>query len=191
MTRFLFDHQTNRTNQTNRTHRTQCKDEGTKLNKWLLVNVQNSKEFACQVLNRDVWSNQTVKDIIKEHFIFWQIYHEQAEGQRYIQFYNVHEYPHVSILDPRTGEKLSSFSVGDADSLCEFITEFINEHPTPNGKQNHASQTPSSSSGPSSSHRDSLSKVGGALSPVGSRLEYPLFASHYSCESLLLNSENL
>lgn len=121
------------------------------------MNVQNVKEFACQVLNRDVWSNSTIKEIIKEHFIFWQICHEQSEGQRYVQFYNVHEYPHVSILDPRTGEKLRTFSAGDVDSLCEFITEFINEHPTPNGQSNNS--TPSALPSCSSSKRDSLSKV--------------------------------
>ena len=66
----------------------------------------------------------------------------------------MHEYPHVSILDPRTGEKLRTFSASDVDSLCEFITEFINEHPTPNGKTNNSS-IPSSSS----STRDSLAKV--------------------------------
>lgn len=147
--------------------------------------MQNSKEFACQVLNRDVWSNATIKDIVKEHFIFWQVYHEQAEGQRYIQFYNVHEYPHVSILDPRTGEKLRTFSAGDADSLCEFITEFINEHPTPNGKVNNASSTPSSSSAPSSSQMDFLAaKVGDPFSSL-----FRAFSSKmkqrtdYSCES--------
>lgn len=134
----------------------QCKEEGTKQNRWLLVNIQNVKEFACQVLNRDVWSNPTIKEIIREHFIFWQVCHEQTEGQRFVQFYNVHGYPHVSILDPRTGEKLNSFNASDVDSLCEFITEFINEHPTPNGQTNNSSVQASSSS---SSNRDSSSKV--------------------------------
>lgn len=38
-----------------------------------MVNVQDSREFSCQVLNRDVWSNQAVKTIVSEHFIFWQV----------------------------------------------------------------------------------------------------------------------
>jgi len=132
----------------------QCKAEGTSQNRWLLVNVQNPSEFKCQLLNRDVWSNTAVKEIVREHFIFWQIGHEQAEGQRFVQFYNVHSYPHVSILDPRTGEKLSTYSSSDADSLCEFITEFINHHPTPNGQSGHSTGQASSSSG--SSKRDSI-----------------------------------
>ena len=41
--------------------------------KWLLVNLQDSKEFASQVLNRDVWSNDNIEDIISAHFLFWQV----------------------------------------------------------------------------------------------------------------------
>jgi len=42
-------------------------------NKWLIVNVQNIQEFACQVLNRDVWSNSTVKELIRRRFVLWQV----------------------------------------------------------------------------------------------------------------------
>ena len=42
-------------------------------NKWLLVNIQDAGEFQCQVLNRDVWSGEAVKTIVREHFIFWQV----------------------------------------------------------------------------------------------------------------------
>jgi len=52
-----------------------CKacDAGRAANKWLMVNVQNVQEFSCQVLNRDVWSNSTVKLVVEEHFILWQV----------------------------------------------------------------------------------------------------------------------
>lgn len=50
-----------------------AKFEGQRQNKWLMVNIQNPQEFACQVLNRDVWSNHAVKSILNEHFIFWQV----------------------------------------------------------------------------------------------------------------------
>ena len=52
----------------------QARQAGEHKQRWLLVNVQDSKEFACQVLNRDVWSNHNVKDIVKEHFVFWQVH---------------------------------------------------------------------------------------------------------------------
>lgn len=41
--------------------------------KWLLINVQDQSEFACQVLNRDLWSDSIVKEILKESFIFLQV----------------------------------------------------------------------------------------------------------------------
>ena len=53
----------------------QAKTAGATSKRWLLVNIQNAKEFPCQVLNRDIWSNQAVKAIIKEHFVFWQVMH--------------------------------------------------------------------------------------------------------------------
>lgn len=42
-------------------------------NSWLMVNLQDNKEFLCQVLNRDIWSNKEVKSIIKKYFIFYQV----------------------------------------------------------------------------------------------------------------------
>ena len=38
-----------------------------------MVNVQNVSEFPCQVLNRDVWSNGAIKELIKENFLFLQV----------------------------------------------------------------------------------------------------------------------
>ena len=52
-----------------------ARDAATAAKKWLLVNIQDAGEFQCQTLNRDVWSNEAVKTIIREHFLFWQVYH--------------------------------------------------------------------------------------------------------------------
>lgn len=38
-----------------------------------MINVQDATEFACQVMNRDLWSDSFVKDIIRESFIFLQV----------------------------------------------------------------------------------------------------------------------
>ncbi|KAE8604806.1 hypothetical protein XENTR_v10014835 [Xenopus tropicalis] len=97
-------------------------------NKWLMINIQNVQDFACQCLNRDIWSNDTVKTLIREHFIFWQVYHDSEEGQRYIQFYKLPEFPYVSILDPRTGQKLVEWHKLDPNSFVEQVTGFLGEH---------------------------------------------------------------
>ncbi|XP_051990171.1 UBX domain-containing protein 7-like isoform X2 [Xyrauchen texanus] len=105
-----------------------AKDCGQLENKWLMINIQNVQDFACQCLNRDVWSNDAVKTIIREHFIFWQVYHDSEEGQRYIQFYKLNKFPYISILDPRTGQKMVEWNQLDVSSFLDQVTGFLSEH---------------------------------------------------------------
>ncbi|KAK5859972.1 hypothetical protein PBY51_021486 [Eleginops maclovinus] len=105
-----------------------AKDCGQLENKWLMINIQNVQDFACQCLNRDVWSNDAVKTIIREHFIFWQVYHDSEEGQRYIQFYKLNKFPYISILDPRTGQKMVEWNQLDVASFLEQTSGFLAEH---------------------------------------------------------------
>ncbi|KTG35564.1 hypothetical protein cypCar_00019641 [Cyprinus carpio] len=105
-----------------------AKDSGQLENKWLMINIQNVQDFACQCLNRDVWSNDAVRNIIREHFIFWQVYHDSEEGQRYIQFYKLNKFPYISILDPRTGQKMVEWNQLDVSSFLDQVTGFLSEH---------------------------------------------------------------
>ncbi|XP_030630360.1 UBX domain-containing protein 7 [Chanos chanos] len=105
-----------------------AKDCGQLENKWLMINIQNVQDFACQCLNRDVWSNDAVRTIIREHFIFWQVYHDSEEGQRYIQFYKLNKFPYISILDPRTGQKMVEWNQLDVSSFLDQVTGFLTEH---------------------------------------------------------------
>lgn len=111
-----------------------AKDQGTRDNKWIMVNIQNPTEFHCQVLNRDIWRNPAVKAIIREHFIFWQMDYRQREAQRYDQFYKVIQYPYVSALDPLTGELLKVWTtaeLSDSNHFCESVTDFLQDRPSP------------------------------------------------------------
>ena len=51
----------------------EARDHAKDVNRWLIVNVQDQQEFACQILNRDVWSNPQIKEIISDHFVLWQV----------------------------------------------------------------------------------------------------------------------
>lgn len=106
-------------------------DAGRAANKWLMVNVQNVQEFSCQVLNRDVWSNSTVKRVVREHFVLWQVYSDSEEGRKYSQYYGIDGWPYVAVLDPRTGEKFVDWNKLDASSFCELAAEFLSIHPAP------------------------------------------------------------
>ncbi|CAM6001387.1 unnamed protein product [Sphagnum balticum] len=110
-----------------------AREEGNRHNKWVLVNIQNRAEFNCLVLNRDIWSHASVKSIIMEYFIFWQMDYNTPDGQRFIQFYNVTRFPYVAVIDPRTGEMLRSWNIIDPATFSELAIEFLTENPSPNG----------------------------------------------------------
>lgn len=101
------------------------------LNRWLLVNVQNPQEFACQILNRDLWPNKQIQEIVKDHFVLWQVLSNTADGKRYIDFYNVSEYPYLAVVDPRTGECMRTFNHITIDSLAAGLNDLLSIHASP------------------------------------------------------------
>ncbi|GAP86107.2 putative ubx domain protein [Rosellinia necatrix] len=95
----------------------EARDEGKVDKKWIMVNLQDLDVFQCQVLNRDVWKDENIKGLVKEHFIFLQYDKREGRAQSYIQLYfpngaheNSDNYPHLSIIDPRTGEQVKVWS---------------------------------------------------------------------------------
>ncbi|XP_060580211.1 UBX domain-containing protein 7-like isoform X2 [Ruditapes philippinarum] len=109
-----------------------ARETGKTQGKWLMVNIQNVQEFPCQALNRDVWSNSAVKALIKDNFIFWQVYHDSVEGQKYRQFYKVDSWPYVAILDPQTGENMITWSKIEPLTFCDLVSEFLTQNPATN-----------------------------------------------------------
>jgi len=107
-----------------------AKEQAVNSGRWLLVNIQDAKEFQCQVLNRDLWANPGVKAIISEHFVFWQQYRESDEAERYMTFYSIDKWPYVAIIDPRTGENMVTWANIDATAFPALITEFLTLHPS-------------------------------------------------------------
>ncbi|KAJ6262407.1 UBX domain-containing protein [Drechslerella dactyloides] len=111
-----------------------ARDIGKERLKWLMVNIQDSKVFDSQVLNRDVWKDPAIKSTIRENFIFLQYAHDSADGAQYINLYlNVRypppDFPHIGIIDPRTGELLKSWSrVPDKNEFLMQLHEFLERY---------------------------------------------------------------
>jgi thioredoxin-related protein len=98
-----------------------------------MVNIQDAGVFACQLLNRDLWSVPYVKEVVKENFVFLQVsivyfvfvcqeslvyrcsrllttattqfYSDSTEGKKYATYYPLKGFPHIAIIDPRTGNQ--------------------------------------------------------------------------------------
>ena len=92
-----------------------AREEGREQLKWLLVNIQDGSVFDCQILNRDLWKNSSVVDTVRENFIFLQYSKDDIRADQYLQYYfqehsNPDLYPHIAIVDPRTGEQVKVWS---------------------------------------------------------------------------------
>eukprot|EP00761_Pharyngomonas_kirbyi_P012531 gb/GECH01012558.1/.p1 GENE.gb/GECH01012558.1/~~gb/GECH01012558.1/.p1 ORF type:complete len:433 (+),score=119.25 gb/GECH01012558.1/:1-1299(+) len=79
-------------------------EEARKQGKWLLINIQDESNFDSLQLNRDLWSNEGIKDLVNALSIFWQEDRKNSEGQRACTFYDIEEFPTIGLINPKTGE---------------------------------------------------------------------------------------
>ncbi|KAH7034740.1 uncharacterized protein B0I36DRAFT_372604 [Microdochium trichocladiopsis] len=129
----------------------QARDEGKDEKKWLLVNLQDMSDFMCQALNRDLWKDERIISLVKEHFIFLQYDKNDPQADSYLTFYfpnqsheNADNYPHVSIVDPRTGEQVKVWSGRPFPSTAEFhadLVEFLDRYSLAANSKNPVAKT--------------------------------------------------
>lgn len=102
-------------------------------NKWVLINIQDVTDFRCQCLNRDFWSNQQIKEIVKHNFVFLQYHSDSPSGENYRNFYPFDDYPHIAILDPITGERMMVWNENPpiikwVQQVVEFLDKYDNNN---------------------------------------------------------------
>jgi hypothetical protein len=57
--------------------------------KWILVNIQDDKEFSSHLLNRDVWTNETLVSLLRMNFIFWQRGKTSQDAQMFSEMHKL------------------------------------------------------------------------------------------------------
>ncbi|KAK4264082.1 hypothetical protein QN277_029419 [Acacia crassicarpa] len=98
--------------------------------KWLLVNIQSTKEFSSHMLNRDTWANEAVSQTINTNFIFWQVYDDTTEGKKVCTYYRLDSVPVVLVIDPITGQKMRIWSgMVQPETLLEGLLAFMDAGP--------------------------------------------------------------
>jgi len=128
----------------------EARAEGKEEKKWILVNLQDMTDFNCQALNRDIWKDDLVRSLVQENFIFLQYSKDDPQAEQYITFYfpgHAHEnpdnYPHVSIVDPRTGEQVKVWSGRPFPSPQDFhaqLVEFLDRYSLASNSKNPVSK---------------------------------------------------
>lgn len=125
-----------------------ARQEGRDNEKWLLVNIQDSSIFDCQVLNRDLWKDPMVRETVLEHFIFLQYSKDDPRAAPYLQYYfqgsDVSDnYPHIAIVDPRTGEQMKVWSGPPVIKAADFLMqlhEFLDRYSLKHNVRNPVAQ---------------------------------------------------
>ncbi|XP_015074271.1 plant UBX domain-containing protein 7 [Solanum pennellii] len=108
-----------------------AKDAARAQNKWLLVNMQSTREFSSHMLNRDTWANEAVAQTIKSNFIFWQVYDDTEEGSKVCTYYKLDSMPVVMVIDPITGQKMRSWrGMVQPETLLEDLISFMDASPS-------------------------------------------------------------
>lgn len=106
-----------------------ARDQGKEEEKWVLVNVQDPSVFDCSALNRDIWRNPQIKETVKENFLFLQFNKDDPRGAQYVNYYLTQTrdddsiYPHIAIIDPRTGEQVKIWSGSPVPSASDFLMD--------------------------------------------------------------------
>ena len=120
-----------------------ARKEGREEKKWLLVNIQNGNVFDCQALNRDLWKEPSVVETVRENFLFLQYDQADVRAEQYLNYYfqdhqNYDLYPHIAIVDPRTGEQVKVWS-RETPKAAEFLMqlhEFLDRYSLNNNARN-------------------------------------------------------
>jgi len=82
-------------------------------------------------LNRDVWRDDTIKDVVQGSFLFWQRDDKSTEGDQFCQYYQCgHQLPHICVIDPRTMRRVKSWDGRkwtEPHDAAEYLFSFLDE----------------------------------------------------------------
>ncbi|KAJ2448542.1 UBX domain protein Ubx2 [Coemansia sp. RSA 2336] len=128
--------------------------------KWVLVNLQDVADFRCQALNRDIWSQTVIKEVVRKNFVFLQLSTDVPEGGRIATMYNAASYPFVAAIHPKTGELRTLFvRYENVSDMLEDLANFTADNPL--SKKSQAASSKSNQAESSKSSRAGSSKRGG------------------------------
>lgn len=98
-------------------------------NSWLLVSIHNNDIFDCHRLNRDLWKNRNIINLVKESFVLWQVLNNRFEAHNFVQWYPYDkDSAHLAVIDPVTGESKMSFfgpEITEPNEMYKTLSSFI------------------------------------------------------------------
>ncbi|KAI8870917.1 hypothetical protein GQ42DRAFT_162395 [Ramicandelaber brevisporus] len=96
--------------------------------KYAIVNLQDPTIFQCQVLNRDLWKDKRVRELIENSFLLTQYQIGSADYSNYVSLYGaVDVLPHIAILHHQTRARVAIVPqrAHQPDQFIDFLYDFL------------------------------------------------------------------
>lgn len=153
----------------------QAKMRAEREGKWLLANLQRGDDFASHVLNRNIWTNDHVKEVVRANFSVFQVDARTEEGRMVTSYYRVEDFPVVLVIEPATGQLMKTIkgaALLDPSAFMETLVDFIENGPEDTGASTLAAKARRIASGRGTRSAPVASGMGtsgaaGRSAPVG------------------------
>eukprot|EP00949_MAST-11_sp_MAST-11-sp1_P005473 g5473.t1 len=106
--------------------------KATEEKKWLMVNIQDDKIWACYDLIRMVWQNEIVQSVVESSLVLFLGKQTTPFGREFMRLYKLDEsqLPYVALMHPLTGAIVKVFMKGKVMDTMQFVssvTDFLTE----------------------------------------------------------------
>jgi len=94
-------------------------------NKFILADMSAIWCPSCRKLDKQVFSNPSVKKIIKEHYVFTRLEYESKQGKAFMEKYDIKGFPTILILDGDGKKHFVLPPTYDPELFIDYINDFI------------------------------------------------------------------
>lgn len=105
----------------------EAREVGMREGRWIMIDIQDYTTIKLHFMNRDIWNDMKILDVLREKFIFLQWRRKEYDASEYIGYYFPDHklqsaYPHITIVDPKTCEQLRLWS-GYVPKPTDFLSD--------------------------------------------------------------------
>jgi len=94
-------------------------------NKFILADMSAIWCPSCRKLDKQVFSNQSVKKIIEEHYIFTRLEYESKKGKAFMEKYDIKGFPTILVLDGDGKKHFVLPPTYDPELFIDYLNDFI------------------------------------------------------------------
>jgi len=94
-------------------------------NKFILADMSAIWCPSCRKLDKQVFSNQSVKKLIEDNYIFTRLEYESKQGKAFMEKYDIKGFPTILILDGDGNKQFVLPPTYDADLFIDYLNDFL------------------------------------------------------------------